>query len=327
VKLFLREHAVFVLLSALQFVLTAFTFLVLRPPATAGTLLYLFVLSLFMTGLVLAWRLGTNWSYYRFLEGDAGRPDAYAGIRASGAVARASLARMADQRALAEREFRRALQEKQEHLDFLHNWVHQMKTPLSALHLIVQDHEETLDCAGELQEEVDRLRYSLSMVLHLSRIDSFHHDFCVEAVDLTRVAYAAVNDLRRQFIRKRIRPVVESDGEQVVLTDRKWISLVLYQLLTNAIRYSGGPDKRVTIRISRSGPDTLLSVADEGVGIAPEDLPRVFDLYFTGKNGRLFGETTGIGLYLVKKICDELGHPVTIESTEAQGTTVTIRFR
>lgn len=325
-KLFLREHAVFVLLTALQFALTTFTLLVLRPSMTAGNIAYLFVLNLFLTAAVLAWRLGRNWSYYRFLEQGSDRLDSYASIRAAGAIPKATLARMADQRAMADRAFRQALQEKQEHLEFLHHWVHQMKTPLSALNLIVQDHEENLECAGELQEEIDRMQHSLSMVLQLSRIDSFHHDFRVEAVDLTRLAYDAVNSLRRQFIRKRIMPAIESDGEQIVYTDRKWMSFVLYQLLTNAIRYSGGPNKQVTIRIAQRGTSRLLSVSDEGIGIAPEDLARVFDLYFTGRNGRLFGETTGIGLYLVKKICDELGHPVCIESTENQGTTVTIQF-
>lgn len=326
-KTFLREHAVFIVLTVLQFSLLAFTFAVLHPPLTAGNLLYLFALTLFLTLAVLAWRLAANWAYYRFLDSRPQRVGEFTQVRATGALPRASLARMADLQSLAEREFRQALQEKQEHLDFLHNWVHQMKTPIAALHLIVQDHEDELPCAGELQQEIDRLQHSLGMVLHLSRIDSFHHDFRVEAVDLTRLAYAVVGDLRRQFIRRRIRPVVEASGEEVVHTDRKWLSHVLYQLLTNAIRYSGGPDKTVTIRIARQGTDRILSVSDEGVGIAPEDLPRVFDLYFTGRNGRVFGETTGIGLYLVRKICDALGHDLTIESEENRGTTVTIRFR
>lgn len=205
----------------------------------------------------------------------------------------------------------------------MNRFVHLMKTPVSALHLIVQDREDS-DGAEDILQEINRLEYQLNMILTLSRLSSFHHDFHIRPVPLKPLVHEVVNELKSHFVRRQIYPSVDVDAEIRVLSDRKWLKFVLLQLLTNAIRYTEGAGKRIRVHAVQADKRTTLAVKDEGVGIPPEDLPRVFELYYTGANGRRFGESTGIGLYLVRNICGKLDHEVSIASAPGEGTEVRI---
>jgi two-component system, OmpR family, sensor histidine kinase YxdK len=135
-----------------------------------------------------------------------------------------------------------------------------------------------------------------------------------------------IKENKRLFISKRVFPRLTLAPEAQVMSDAKWLGFVLQQLLTNAVRYSSGRSEHLHVSIQRAGGVWELTIKDEGVGIPPADLPRVFEPYYTGENGRKYKESTGMGLYLVREICRKLGHAVTLQSQVGVGTKVTITF-
>ncbi|MBV7508746.1 sensor histidine kinase [Bacillus sp. sid0103] len=210
------------------------------------------------------------------------------------------------------------------HIQFINQWVHQMKTPLSVIHLIVQDEDDPRFNA--IGDELDRLKKGLDMVLYTARLDTFERDFYVETLDLQTVVRSVTSSQKRLFIRKKVFPLINMDGDLSIASDEKWLSFVITQLMTNAIRYTIEENRKIYFNGYKRGIKIVLEIRDEGVGIPQSDLPRVFNPYFTGENGRNFQESTGMGLHLAKQICQKLGHHIEIESNLNQGTTVRIVF-
>lgn len=210
------------------------------------------------------------------------------------------------------------------HIQFINQWVHQMKTPLSVLHLMVQDRDD--DFSQSVEDELDRLKKGLEMVLYSARLDTFDRDFYAETFNLADFLKNVTSSQKRLFIRNRIYPELKIENEILITSDEKWLSFLLTQLITNAVRYTKTPGNKVTFKSINHNGNVGLEVIDQGVGIPKSDLPRVFDPYFTGENGRSFQESTGMGLYLAKQICEKLGHHIEIESAPGSGTTVRILF-
>jgi signal transduction histidine kinase len=154
----------------------------------------------------------------------------------------------------------------------------------------------------------------------------FERDFHVETIQLKELVRKLTSSQKRLFIRNRVYPELTIDPSLKVVSDEKWLSFVISQLITNSVRYTVEKGKKIVFRGSQLENKTVLEVIDQGIGIPKSDLPRVFDPYFTGENGREFQESTGMGLYLVKQICDKLGHRVEIESDVNSGTLVRIVF-
>lgn len=221
------------------------------------------------------------------------------------------------------------------HNHFVFQWVHHMKTPVSVIDLHTQealqqppDEAEAWKAVmSSVQEETDRLSRGLDMMLQTARLDKFELDLHVRRVPLHDLIRAAVNTHKRLCIRYSIFPRIE--GEIEVETDEKWIVFVLNQLISNAIKYSKGKPgaKTLLFRMTTLGETfSKLEVIDEGIGIAPHDVPRIFDPFFTGENGRTTGESTGMGLYLAKKVCSRLGHSLKVSSRLGEGTTFIVEF-
>lgn len=210
------------------------------------------------------------------------------------------------------------------HLQFMNQWVHQMKTPLSVAELLIQEDGET--DKKSLQEEIDRLKRGLDSVLMNARIDTFEQDMQVEQVNLKKLVSEVVSENKRLFITNHVYPVISIDEQFVVLTDTKWIRFVIGQFITNAVKYTFEEGKKVFLEASCQNGNVLLSVKDEGIGIPTADMPRVTKAFFTGENGRKTGESTGMGLYLANEVCGKLGHELSIESTIGKGTTVHVLF-
>lgn len=237
-------------------------------------------------------------------------------------------------------EFAQEQLRNQRRLHFLSQWAHHMKTPVSVIDLELQ--KAGRDAAGyaeelvrSVAEENERLQQSLQALLNTIRLDEFASDFKLEPVHLPAIARQVINDYRHAFIAHRVYPKIELPEPHVVpaelLTvhsDAKWLRLILEQIVSNAIKYSSDEkrDGHVTIRVQRVGSDTVLEVADNGIGIPPEDLGRVFDPFFTGAAGRTHSSSTGLGLYLAREAAQRLGHQLTIRSTPGAGTAVRIRF-
>jgi signal transduction histidine kinase len=210
------------------------------------------------------------------------------------------------------------------HLQFMNQWVHQMKTPLSVMQLLLQEEKE-LDKAS-VQEEMDRLKAGLDTVLMNARLDTFEDDMQIEQIHLRGIVSEIVTENKRLFISKRVYPEIDVDESYMVTTDRKWMKFILGQFLTNAIKYTFAPNKKVFIQAKCHKGRLLLTIRDEGIGIPSSDLPRITKAFFTGENGRKTGESTGMGLYLAKEVCEKLGHQLSISSIRGEGTTVSLLF-
>ncbi|WMM24114.1 sensor histidine kinase [Tissierella sp. MB52-C2] len=220
-------------------------------------------------------------------------------------------------------------------MDFNNRWIHEMKTPVSVIKLMLENEkdkmidETTRKSYESIEEEIEKLSHGLEMALHTLRVNEFELDFKVEEVSLLEVIRNVINENRSAFIVNSIFPKILSENDLIVISDKKWIKFVLSQILSNSIKYSKvkeSENKDILIKIYKENNDIILSIKDRGVGIASGDLERVFDPFFTGKNGRKYLESTGMGLYLSKDICRRLGHGLDIKSREGEGTTVKVTF-
>lgn len=214
---------------------------------------------------------------------------------------------------------------------FINQWVHQMKTPVSVINLLLQEEGqgEKNEIYESIIEETQKLSHGLDIMLSNARLNQFNLDFKVEPVDLIALARGVVNDHKKTLIKYSLYPKILGDAEEIVETDKKWIRFVINQILINAIKYSRSPEKNpraITIEVSGDPAKVLLTITDEGVGIPKEDISRVFEAFFTGKNGRETAESTGMGMYLSKRVCDELGHKLFLQSQEGEGTSFSILF-
>lgn len=210
------------------------------------------------------------------------------------------------------------------HDQFINQWVHQMKTPISVIELLLQD-ERPLD-KKNVQEEIDRLRRGLDMVLVNARLENFEEDMQVEQVALKTIVTATVNENKRLFITKRVFPEIHIEDDIIVASDSKWLRFILGQFVTNAVKYTFESNKKIVISAIKNNDYVQLAIRDEGIGIPTSDLSRVTKAFFTGENGRKTGESTGMGLYLAKEICEKLGHELHITSEVGKGTIVTVTF-
>lgn len=210
------------------------------------------------------------------------------------------------------------------HDQFMNQWVHQMKTPISVIELLLQD-DRPLD-KRNVQEEIDRLRRGLDMVLVNARLENFEEDMQVEQVALKTIVTATVNENKRLFITKRVFPEIHIEDGIIVASDSKWLRFIIGQFVTNAVKYTFEANKKIVISAVKRDDYVQLAICDEGIGIPASDLSRVTKAFFTGENGRKTGESTGMGLYLAKEICEKLGHELNITSEVGKGTIVTVTF-
>ncbi len=193
-------------------------------------------------------------------------------------------------------------------------WVHQIKTPIAAMDLLLQAGP---DRATEMEIELQKIAQYVDMVLQYLRLDSTDKDLVLQRCQLDAVVRQTVRKYAKLFILKKIQLVFQ-ETKWEVLSDEKWLCFLLEQLLSNALKYTPEGGK---ISIFLEG-ETNLVIADTGIGIAPEDLPRVFEKGFTGNNGRMDKKATGIGLYLCRRVTNLLGHTISIVSEPGVGTQV-----
>lgn len=202
-------------------------------------------------------------------------------------------------------------------VDYYTMWAHQIKTPIASMHLILQKQDS--EDSRRLRTELMRIEQYVEMVLCFLRLDSDSTDYVLKEYRLDDIIRTAIRKLAPQFIMKRLELDYETIDKQV-LTDEKWLGFVIEQVLSNAVKYA----ESGKVKISCEG--SKLVISDTGIGIAPDDLPRIFDKGYTGFNGRMDRKASGIGLYLCRRICNNLGHGITAESVPGQGTTIAIEL-
>ena len=206
----------------------------------------------------------------------------------------------------------------------VYRFVHQMKTPVSVLKLILEKHSEEGEYK-KIRRNISALEYNLNQMLDVYRLEEFKNDFVSEKVMLKNVCKDCINGLKDYFIASQIYPKLDIDDDIYVYSDSKWLKLIIHQLLTNAIKYSDS-GQSVTVRAKKEEDRVVLSVIDEGIGIEKADLRNIFELFYIGKNGRNNADSSGIGLYIVKRVTEYLGHKTEVESEVGKGTTVRIIF-
>ena len=204
---------------------------------------------------------------------------------------------------------------ERENMDYYTMWVHQIKTPIAAMGLLLQG--DDTQRGRELRSELFRIEQYVELVLSYLRLGSDTTDYLIREYDLDDILRQAARKYAALFIRGKVSLELRPTGLRV-LTDEKWLQLVVEQVLSNAVKYAPGGHVKVYARDSR------LIIEDDGVGIAREDLPRIFERGFTGCNGRMDKRSTGIGLYLCRETCRRLGHTITAESEVGRGTRVII---
>lgn len=323
-KLFWKEHLPLILFSLVQAVLIPVLYGLTGEGRSVSIILYGMLISATIVGVYLVYRYFTHREMYKALSREHGQAFSVEPL-GQAPLAEAVYERWRQADALYQEQLQRHRNQTEQHHVFINRWVHQMKTPLSVIQLTLPQLDE--EAAQSIQEELDRLRKGLEMVIYTARLDQFEQDFAVEPVLLSAAIHQAVATNRKLFIRKGITPEFRIDESISVYTDAKWFRFILDQLLTNAVNYSGGPGKKILFHIETVGDLLRLHITDQGIGIAKEDLARVFHPYFTGERGRHYHESTGMGLYLVREISHKLEHEVSIASQLEQGTTVTLTMR
>ena len=207
------------------------------------------------------------------------------------------------------------LREKQ---DFFALWAHQIKTPIAAMHLLLQSEEtDTADC----RQELFKIENYVEMALNYLRFEEMSNDLVLERNSLEALVRQTVKKYAFVFIHNHI-AIKLRDLDYRVLTDEKWFCFVLEQILSNALKYTR--QGSVTIFAEKDDEGIRLTIRDTGIGIRSEDLPRIFEKGFTGYNGRMDKKARGLGLYLCKGICEKLGHRIEVFSTEGKGTDMCI---
>ena len=212
-------------------------------------------------------------------------------------------------------------QELQEKQDFFALWAHQIKTPIAALNLLLQEEkQDTAVC----RQELFKIENYVEMALNYLRFEEMSNDLVLEHNSLEQLVRQVVKKYAAIFIYNHISIRLEH-LDYTVLTDEKWFCFVLEQILSNALKYT----KQGSVSISAEDTENGLQifVQDSGIGIKSEDLPRIFEKGFTGYNGRMDKKASGLGLYLCKGVCEKLGHEIRVVSKEGEGTTVMLTLQ
>ena len=306
---YLRSRSrLFVYLLSLTFLLLLFQFLF----ASLGIyFLYFFLLCCFVTILFFAWDILVEMQVYR-QELLYGEREAQSPLeRALAEKLEAREMELYQQRSDSERKLT-------DLLDYYTLWVHQIKTPIAASQLLVAEVADR-QLKQQLEQEIFKIDSYTNLVLQYLRLESFHDDLVLKQVQIEDLVKEIIRKYALFFIQKGLN-VNLYDLDKEIVTDKKWLLVVIEQIISNSLKYT----KEGGLEIYMEGQE--LCIKDTGIGIKNSDVLRVFERGFSGYNGRLTQQSSGLGLYLSKKISEELGHQIRIESEVGKGTIVRIQF-
>ncbi|GAA0068351.1 sensor histidine kinase [Clostridium perfringens] len=217
-------------------------------------------------------------------------------------------------------EFKRGINDYREYIEL---WVHEIKTPIATCKLLIENNESPL--TESIGEEVCKLENYIDQALFYTRSNTLEKDYIIKEMSLSSCVNKVLNNNADSLIKKRVK-ISLGDLEKGVYSDSKWIEFILGQIISNSIKYMNKEHKELKIYCNENSKYVILNIEDNGAGISEKDISRVFDKGFTGENGRKFGKSTGIGLYLCKKLCKKLGLDITLISEEGKFTRVSIIF-
>ena len=205
--------------------------------------------------------------------------------------------------------------------EYIEQWIHEIKTPITAMKLLCENHRT--NWTKELLLELEKTNRFTEQALYYARSEHTEKDYSVREMALSQVVHQAIADNKYLLLQGGMRLEVE-EMQNTVYSDEKWVRFILNQLIANAVKYR---TEQPVLRISthKRQDQVVLVMEDNGIGIAASDLPRIFEKGFTGQNGRMVQQSTGIGLYLCKRLCEKLGIGITAESSE-HGTAISLSF-
>ncbi len=307
----LPSIVVYAVCFAVIFIVTA----LYRLPATA--VLYGFLLSLFVLMPYAAYKCISAYRKYIKLE-----------ILLSGRETVIGADSFSETRNIIEKEYQQIIErlakekmqaesvyaaKRTDMYDYYTLWAHQIKTPIAAAGLLLQSSDDKL--CRECEAELFKIEQYVGMVLGYLRLESDSGDYVIKRYDIDGIVRNSVKKFSKQFILKKLSFDFKETGLTAV-TDAKWLGFVIEQIISNSLKYT----RQGSVSVYADGK--YLCIKDTGIGIAPEDLPRVFEKGYTGYNGRTDAKSTGLGLYLCKRITEKLGHRICIESEPGRGTVV-----
>ena len=211
--------------------------------------------------------------------------------------------------------------ERKEYKEYIEQWIHEVKTPITAMKLIYENNPGPF--TRDLMTELENVNRFTEQALYFARSEHAEKDYSVREIRLSDVVHEAIAG-NKYLLRQNHVAITVEDMDDVVYTDDKWVRFILDQLISNAVKYR--TDQPVLHFFTRKENDrVLLCVENNGIGIPPGDLPRIFEKGFTGENGRRIHSSTGIGLYLCRRLCDKLGIGISA-SSKGKGTTISLSF-
>lgn len=211
--------------------------------------------------------------------------------------------------------------ERMEYKEYIEQWIHEIKTPITAINLLCENNRSA--AVKEVLRELEKINRFTEQALYYARSEQTEKDYSVRETGLLQVIHQAIGDNKHLLLQNHVKiDMEEADG--CVYSDDKWLRFILNQLIVNAVKYSSH-NPVIKFCITQKAGSMVLSVQDNGIGIAENDLPRIFEKGFTGENGRIGNQSTGIGLYLCKRLCDKLGISIYAESGQ-DGTTIRLIF-
>ncbi|SHE39148.1 ATP-binding protein [Clostridium fallax] len=207
--------------------------------------------------------------------------------------------------------------------EYIETWIHEIKTPIASTKLVIANNEN--EVTNKIDFQLDRIERFVDQVLYYSRSNNVSKDYIIKKNNLDDLVRNVVKKNYRDFIYKKIKVDIK-DISEFIYSDGKWVEFILNQIIGNSIKYSANRNPIIIIDSVKTTNSVLLTISDNGVGIVDKDINRVFEKGFTGENGRIFGKSTGIGLYLCEKLCFKLGLKISIKSEINKGTKVTLIF-
>ena len=212
----------------------------------------------------------------------------------------------------------------EDYKDYIEMWIHEIKIPIATSKLIIENNKS--EVTKSIDEEINKMENYIEQVLFYARSNTVEKDYLVSKSHLKEIVNSAVVRNKESIVYNNIELNLH-DLDKTVYTDSKWCIFILNQIIQNSIKYSKKNEKKIEIYSEEKKDNVTLLIKDNGIGIKEKDIPRVFEKGFTGENGRLIGKkSTGIGLYLCKKLCDKLDLGLIIKSKENKGTITSIIF-
>ena len=213
---------------------------------------------------------------------------------------------------------------QEDYKDFIELWIHEIKIPIATSKMIVENNKNEI--TASINEELDKIDNYTEQALFYARSNTVEKDYIVRKIQLKEIVNASILKNKAQLIQNKI-SIDTKNLDETVCADSKWCIFIINQIIQNSIKYSKNADRQIEIYGERKKENIILYIKDNGIGIKESEITRVFEKGFTGENGRITGKkSTGIGLYLCKKLCDKLCIGLELNSKKDEGTEVKLIF-